>query len=119
MLSLSAATRVFVYSEPCDMRCSFRKLIALAKHAVGEDPLSGHLFLFLNRPQTSVKILMWDRTGFSIWYKRLEQGTFSKPNEREINYRELMCVLEGIERKEICMKKRYLLRRDSACEARI
>lgn len=102
--------RVYVYQEACDMRCSFERLTALAKNQVGEDPMSGHLFLFLNRTRTSIKILYFDRTGYCIWYKRLESGTFSRPQESEITYRTLACVLEGIEEQNIVKKKRYLLR---------
>ena len=88
--------RVYVYQEACDMRCSFERLTALAKNQVGEDPMSGHLFLFLNRTRTSIKILYFDRTGYCIWYKRLESGTFSRPQESEITYRKLECGVEGI-----------------------
>ena len=111
MLSLSSAIRVFVYGEPTDMRCSFERLTALAKNKVSQDPTSGHLFVFLNRIRTSVKILYFDRTGYVIWYKRLESGTFSSPDKAEIDYRELSCVLEGIEEGVITKKKRFLLRK--------
>jgi transposase len=111
VLSFSSALRVFVYGEPCDMRCSFERLSALTKNCIGEEPYSGHLFLFLNRTKTSVKILYFDRTGYCIWYKRLESGTFSRPTKAEIDYRALSCILEGIEEKEIRTKKRFLLRK--------
>lgn len=113
MISLSSAVRVFVYSEACNMHCSFERLTALTKNQIGQDPLSGHLFLFLNRTRTSVKILYFDRTGYSIWYKRLEQGTFSHPGETEITYTKLSCVLEGIEERDIVHKKRYLLKKSA------
>lgn len=111
MLSLSSAVRVFVSREPTDMRCSFERLSALAKNQLQQDPVSGHLFCFLNRPRTSIKILYFDRTGYAIWYKRLEAGTFSRPETDEIDYRKLSCILEGIEERNIYQKKRFLLRK--------
>jgi len=80
-----------------DMRCSFDKLSALTEQTLKQDPLSGHLFVFLNRVRTHVKVLYFDRTGFSIWYKRLERGTFTTPEVSEISYRELVCMLEGLQ----------------------
>lgn len=97
MLSLPSSTRVFVCRAPTDMRCSFDKLSALTQQALRQDPVSGHLFVFLNRIRTHVKVLYFDRTGFSIWYKRLERGTFSIPALEEISYRDLLCMLEGLE----------------------
>jgi len=105
MLSLPSSTRVFVYRDQVDMRCSFDGLSALVSTVLREDPVSGHLFVFLNRPRTHVKILYFDRTGYAIWYKRLEQGTFTRSEQAEIDYRELVCVLEGIENPR--RKKRY------------
>jgi transposase len=109
MLSFSSALRVFVYEPPCNMHCSFEKLSALTQNVIGQAPYSGHLFLFMNRTRKSVKILYFDRTGYCIWYKRLESGTFSSAGKAEIDYRALSCILEGIEESEIAKKKRFLL----------
>ena len=114
MLSLSSAVRVFVCRQPTDMRCSFDRLAAAASQVLNRDPLSVHLFLFLNRLRTGVKILYVDRTGVVIWYKRLERGTFSVPQKEEIDPRELMCVLEGIEFESARKKKRFFLRKAAA-----
>lgn len=84
-----------------DMRCSFDKLSALTEQTLKQDPLSGHLFVFLNRVRTHVKVLYFDRTGFSIWYKRLERGTFTTPEVEEISYRELVCMLEGLQIRKV------------------
>jgi len=75
---LSAAVRVFFFTRPTDMRKSFDGLVGLVREFLGQDPLSGHLFLFLNRRRDRVKLLLWDRDGFVIWYKRLEAGTFQQ-----------------------------------------
>ena len=83
------------------MRCSFDKLSALTSQTLQQDPLSGHLFVFLNRVRTHVKVLYFDCTGYSIWYKRLERGTFSVPVHEEISYRDLVCMLEGLQIKKL------------------
>ncbi len=75
---LSAAVRVFLCSQPTDMRKSFDGLVGMVREYLGQDPLSGHLFLFLNRRRDRVKILFWERDGLVIWYKRLEAGTFQQ-----------------------------------------
>lgn len=68
--------RVHLYGQPVDMRKSFDGLYALTRHGLGQDPLSGRLFVFINRRATQMKVLYWDRTGFCLWAKRLEQGRF-------------------------------------------
>lgn len=94
-------TRVFFYREPVDMRKSFSGLYALTKNVLLEDPLSGHLFVFMNRSRDYVKALYFDRTGFCIWAKRLERGRFKFPSgetdKHELTYTDLKLVLEGIE----------------------
>ena len=66
--------RVFLCTLPTSMRFSFDRLMGLAERIFNQDPLSGHLFLFVNRDRNRIKILFWDRDGFCIWYKRLEVG---------------------------------------------
>ncbi|AGA91749.1 transposase [Thioflavicoccus mobilis 8321] len=68
--------RVFLHGRPVDMRKSFTGLIALTQQALAQDPLSGHLFVFVNRRGDYLKILYWDRSGFCLWCKRLERGRF-------------------------------------------
>lgn len=102
--------RVFLYGAPCDMRKSFNGLIALTQNAMGRDPLSGHLFVFVNRRGNYLKSLYFDRSGFCIWAKRLERGTFvsnwEKIKGREMDYTQLKMMLEGIEKKR--QKKRFM-----------
>jgi transposase len=107
VLSLPPSVRVFVCTEPTDMRKSFDALAALVQSVLKEDPFCGHLFTFLNRRKDKVKILYWDRSGFLLVYKRLEEGTFWMPDRREIGFRELMMVLEGIEESEVQLRRRY------------
>lgn len=101
--------RVHVYGRPVDMRKSFDGLYALTRRELGQDPLSGRLFVFINRRATQMKVLYWDRTGFCIWGKRLEQGRFLSDwrhvTTREMDWTGLKLLLEGIEGKVV--RKRY------------
>lgn len=101
MINLPCAIRVFIATKPADLRKSFDGLAALARDVIMEDPLSGHMFVFRSRRGHSAKILFWDRTGFCIWYKRLERGVFRFPKNDsgkvEIDAAELGLLLEGID----------------------
>lgn len=111
--------RVHLYGEPVDARKSFDGLYALARHALGQDPLSGKLFVFINRRATHIKVLYWDRTGFCVWAKRLERGRFvsdwSKVRTEEMDWTGLKLLLEGIVPK-LC-KRRYKHGENSAKSA--
>lgn len=109
MLSLASQTRVYVCQAPTDMRCSFEGLSYRVREIVKEDPLSGHLFVFFNRSRDKVKILYFDSSGYAIWYKELQRGTFSCPNKKELSAAELACVLEGLEIDGARRKKRFSL----------
>ncbi len=93
--------RVFVYGKPVNLRLSFDGLYALTRNSLGQDPLSGHLFAFINRRATQIKCLYFDRTGLCIWSKRLEQGRlvsdWSRLSTREMDWTGLKLLLEGIE----------------------
>jgi len=101
--------RVHVYGRPVDMRKSFDGLYALTRQELGLDPLSGHLFVFINRRATQMKVLYWDRSGFCVWAKRLEEGRFlsdwRQVTTREMDWTGLKLLLEGIEVK--VFRKRY------------
>ena len=97
MLTLPASVRVFVARGATDLRRSFDRLSAQVQEVLREDPLSGHVFVFFNRPRNRVKLLVWERDGFWLLYKRLEAGTFAALERDEINARELYLLLEGIE----------------------
>ena len=99
MFELSAAVRVYLAKEPADMRKSFDGLYALVRDTLELDAFAGHLFVFANRRKDRVKILYWDRDGFAVWAKRLEQGTYAMPFEeagqrrREITAQELLQIV--------------------------
>ena len=112
MMSLPPSVRIFVALEPTDMRKSFTGLECLTRGVLGEDPLSGHLFVFFNRRRTMVKALYWDRTGFALLAKRLERGTFRLPamNERgvvEMEWAELSLLLEGLDLRGVRRRRRW------------
>lgn len=111
MLTLPPSTRVFVATKHADMRRSFDGLVALVRDFLGEDPLSGHLFVFRNRIGDRLKILWWDRDGLAIFYKRLEEGGFSFPTgdgpRLEMTAGDLQLVLQGIDPAKVKRSKRY------------
>ncbi len=101
MLTLPPTVRVFLAIEPADMRRSLDGLAALTREILKRDPLSGHLFVFRNRRSDRVKVLVWDRSGLCLWYKRLERGRFKFPVvdgvEAEVEATDLALLLEGID----------------------
>lgn len=101
MWSLPPSVQIYVSSEIADMRRSFDGLAAMVEDILKEDPLSGHLFVFRNRRGDRVKILYWDRSGYCLWYKRLEKGVFRFPIVDgpyvELEAAELALLLEGID----------------------
>ena len=104
MLSLPPAVRVFVARGATDMRKSFDTLAALVIDVVDEDPMSGHLFFFVNRRKNRAKILWWDRSGYCLLAKRLEHGQFrvfdragGSAGGFEVTAAELALLLDGID----------------------
>ena len=79
MLSLSPTIRIFVHTQPTDMRKQFNGLHAIVTHSLGQDVMTGDYFVFFNRRQHRCKILYWDRDGLVVWAKRLERGRFQLP----------------------------------------
>ena len=102
---------IWLYAKATDMRKSFDGLAALAKNQLKESPVSGALFVFINKRQTHIKILYFDRSGYCLWAKRLEQGRFNynrnNGEKQSLNWTELKLILEGIEVKNIRQNKRY------------
>ena len=130
MLTFSRTTRVFLATEPTDLRKGFDGLFALVENVIKEDPFSGHLFVFRNQRRDRLKALWWDRDGLAIFYKRLERGCYqfptdasSNPSPRkdgvnsptsdhhssrcEIRMDELSLLLEGIDLSSVKRRPRY------------
>jgi len=112
MFSLSAA-RYFVCSEPTDMRKSFDGLCGIIIGKLDDNPMSGDIFIFINKPRNRIKILKWEQGGFVIFYKRLESGTFELPASTnkelssKIGYGELAMIITGISMKNARKRKRF------------
>lgn len=112
-LDRTAQVRIWLAVEPADMRCGFDRLAELAGLVTGQDPLSGHLFLFRSRGGDRLKILYWDKDGFAMWYKRLEEGVFKlpkvEPAQKSVQLRasELAMMLDGIDLRSVKRLKRY------------
>lgn len=120
MIALPPQVRVFLYRLPTDMRKSFHGLVALVESAVKQDPLSGSLFVFLNRQRDRIKILYWGQTGFCIWYQQLQKGTYQLPDEKsleeqqtiEVTRSQLSLILDGIDLSSARQRMRYQLPRE-------
>ena len=103
MIFLPRSVKVYVATQPVNLRKSFDGLSNEVREVLQKDPLSGHILVFLNRRRNQVKLLVWTRGGFTIMHKRLERGTFAslrdmKPGAPcvEIDVHELSMLLEGI-----------------------
>lgn len=99
MFPRHAAHRILAYRRPIDMRKSFDGLIGLVQGTLREDPLSGSLFVFFNRRGNYLKLVYWDRTGFSLFAKRLERGRFALPGDadkQELSMQAFELILDGI-----------------------
>lgn len=107
------APRIWLSVEPTDMRRGFDRLAEQARAVMGCDPRSGHLFLFRSRGGDRIKILYWDRDGFALWYKRLEEGTFRLPRAQaghaaiELRASELAMLLDGVDLRSVKRVTRY------------
>lgn len=105
--------RIWLATEATDMRCGFDRLAERVRAVIGQDPLSGHLFLFRSRRGDRLKILHWDQDGFVLWYKRLEVGVFKLPRvsagarSLELRASELAMVLDGIDLSKLKRVPRY------------
>lgn len=119
MMRFDGSVRIWLCREPTDMRKSFNGLSALVKHRLDADPLNGHLYVFINRRKTQMKILYFDVNGYAIWSKRLEQGQFivdvhASAEKQSISFAQLQCLLEGIDIRHARRFKRYSLADDKA-----
>ncbi len=118
MLNLTLPSRVFLCTEPADMRRSFDGLAALVQQHLDGDPLSGDLFVFRSKRGDRVKLLYWDDDGYAVWYKRLEEGTFPwptadgarapvGPHGLTLRPAELAMLLDGIDLAHVHRRQRY------------
>ncbi len=111
MFALSSSHSYLLYSQPTDMRKSFDALCGLVRSELKRDPLSGEVFLFLNRSRTHLKLLHWESGGLVLYYKRLEKGTFAPPTgngtAHALNWADLVLMVEGITIQKSTRKPRF------------
>jgi transposase len=112
MILLPSAVKIFLCTRPTDLRKGFDALSGLVQECFGQDPLTGHLFLFVNRRRDRIKILYFDRDGLAIWYKRLEAGSFQLPQASagdgvELQPAQLAMLLSGIDLHSARQRKRF------------
>jgi transposase len=113
MICFNSSQRFFLYRGSTDMRKSFDGLSGLVQNELQRSLTSGDVFIFINKPRNSMKLLVWDRSGFVIYYKRLEAGTFEMLSGCEeaksipMKWEELVMMLEGIALKSVKRRKRY------------
>lgn len=113
MLNFSRQTRVFLCTNPVDMRKSFRGLCQLVESQLDQDPVGKDWFVFLNRRADRMKLLGWDGRGFWIWYMHLEAGTFQRPSHEqgvmhlEIDVTQLSLIINGIDLESATRRLRY------------
>ena len=113
MVSFGSTLRYYVYEAPTDMRKGFDGLQGLVVNGLGRTGLEGDVYIFFNRKRTQVKMLVWDRSGFVLYYKRLEKGCFERLGQAgggkgfEISWGDLQMVMEGIVLESVRRRKRY------------
>ena len=115
MNAFSSSQRFFLYRGHTDMRRSFAGLSGLVINELQKSLTTGDVFVFINKPRNSIKLLVWDRNGFVIYYKRLEEGTFELPVAKDdaksipVKWEDLVMMLEGIALKSVKRRKRYTI----------
>ncbi|MBN2648104.1 MAG: IS66 family insertion sequence element accessory protein TnpB [Prolixibacteraceae bacterium] len=114
MLGFSSNLRYFVCCTSVDIRNGFDGLAGIVRNYLKNDPISGAVFIFLNKNRTHIKLLYWDGDGFALFYKRLERGRYTLPvhnaPSKEIKREELMMLLEGLSFEKIKQGKRFKIR---------
>ena len=118
MFGLGLATKIYIASEAVDMRKGFEGLFGLVRDHLGQNPLSGHLFLFTNRTRTRLKALVWDGSGLWVCAKRLEKGRFRWPaaEARSVTLRpeELAMLVNGMDLAQARPRQKWLRRAPAA-----
>ena len=110
MFGLTESHRYYLYHGVADMRKGFDGLSGIVMDQMSSNPLDGSVYIFINRRRSRMKILLWERSGFLMYYKRLERGTFELPASAEtgISWETLMLILSWISLKKIVKRKRYI-----------
>lgn len=113
MFTLSSSHRFHLYSQPTDMRKSFDGLSGLIRNNLDSNPCNGDVFIFINKQRDKIKLLHWQGISFTLYYKRLEKGTFELPRYDEnvgsitLNYTQIVMIVDGLSIKNIQKRKQY------------
>lgn len=113
MFALTSSHKFHLYSQPTDMRKSFDGLSGLVQNNLGRNPCSGEVFIFINRRRDKIKLLHWQGISFTLYYKRLEEGSFELPKYDQsvgsivLNYTQIVMIVDGLTIKNIHKRKRY------------
>ena len=109
MVSFTPSMKYYLYAHVTDMRKGFRGLSGIVRNELDRDPADGRVYIFINRRRDKIKLLVWDRNGFVLYYKSLESGTFEFPKNHEpaISWDRLWMILEGISLESVRQRKRY------------
>ena len=113
---IPSTVKFYLCLKPTDMRKGFIGLSNMIINELGDDPLSGHFYVFMNKAKNRLKILYWDRSGYAIWFKQLQEGKFLFPSclgqSKEIDATTLNMILEGVDLTTIKYQKRFKLSRN-------
>ncbi len=111
MIGFSSNIRYFLCSQFVDMRKGFDGLSGIVRNNMKQDPISGDLFIFINKTRTHIKLLFWDGDGFALYYKRLEKGRYAistdNQTHKQIKRDELLMLLEGLSFDDMKKRKRF------------
>ena len=122
MFTLSSSNRFHLFSQPTDMRKSFDGLSGLVQNTLDSNPLNGDVFIFINRRRDKIKLLHWQGISFTLYYKRLEEGTFEVPTydpevgSITLSYAQIVMLVDGLTIKNIQKRKRYTLSTEAVSE---
>jgi len=113
MFALTAENTFHLYSQPTDMRKSFDSLSGLVRNGLDYDPGNGDVFIFINKSRDKIKLLHWQGSGYLLYYKRLEKGTFELPRydasigSISLSYTQMVMIIDGLSIKNLHRRKRY------------
>ncbi len=113
MFTLGSSLQFQLYSQPTDMRKSFDSLSGLVQNQLDQSPTNGNVYVFINKTRNKIKLLHWADSGFVLYYKRLESGTFEHPRydiesgSYQLSYSQMVMLIDGICIKNITKKQRY------------
>lgn len=113
MLGFHSVQRFYICTAPIDMRKGIDGLCGVVRHLLEDDPLSGYVFIFFNKPRDKIKLLVWDKDGYVLYQKRLERGRFEEVNlqrnaiKNKITYDHLVMLISGISIHHLVQRKRY------------